>query len=66
MPLKRNSDGTFEELNWEDALSIARKKLTSVKGDEIAGVIGEFADVESIVAFKDFLNRLDCENFEIR
>ena len=47
-------------------MSVAAERLTSVKGDEIAAVIGEFADVESIVALKDLLNRLDCENFEIR
>ena len=29
-------------------------------------MIGEFADVESIVALKDLLNRFDCDNFEIR
>jgi hypothetical protein len=29
-------------------------------------VIGEFADIESIVALKDLLNRFDCDNFELR
>lgn len=29
-------------------------------------MIGEFADVEGIVALKDLLNRFDCENFELR
>ena len=32
----------------------------------MVGVIGEFADVESIVALKDLLNKLDSDNFEIR
>ena len=32
----------------------------------MAGIIGEFADVESVVALKDLLNRMDCDNFEIR
>jgi len=40
--------------------------LTSVKGSEITGVIGEFADVESITALKDLLNRFDCDNWELR
>jgi NADH dehydrogenase (ubiquinone) Fe-S protein 1 len=35
-------------------------------GDEIGAIIGEFADVESIVAMKDLLNRYDSDNFEIR
>jgi NADH dehydrogenase (ubiquinone) Fe-S protein 1 len=45
---------------------LAATKLNGVSGNEICGVIGEFADVESIVAFKDLLNRLDCDNFELR
>ena len=32
----------------------------------MAAIIGEFADVESIVALKDLMNRMDCDNFEIR
>jgi hypothetical protein len=32
----------------------------------MAAIIGDFADVESILALKDLLNRMDCENFEIR
>jgi NADH-quinone oxidoreductase subunit G len=31
----------------------------------VAG-IGEFEDVESILALKDFLNSLDCYNYEFR
>lgn len=33
---------------------------------ELSGIIGEFADIESIVALKDLLNRFDCDNFELR
>lgn len=51
---------------WEDALREAAEKLSKAQGNEIVGVIGEFADVEGIVALKDLLNRLDCENFELR
>lgn len=29
-------------------------------------MIGNFADVESIIALKDLMNRLGCDNFEIR
>lgn len=32
----------------------------------MSAIIGEFADVESIVALKDLMNRFDCDNFEIR
>jgi len=40
--------------------------LTSVKGDDIHGMIGQFNDVESILAFRDLLHRLNCENIDVR
>lgn len=66
MPLIRNKDGTFKDLAWDEALQVASKKLHSVKGEEIQGTIGQFQDIESIVAFKDLLNRLNCDNLDVR
>ena len=66
MPMARQADGTFKELTWEEALSIASQKLGSVKGNEIQGIIGQFNDIESILAFKDLLNRLNCDNIDVR
>ena len=66
VPLKRNKDGTFEELTWQEALETVAKKMNDVQGSEMSAIIGNFADVESIIALKDMLNRLDCDNFEIR
>ena len=47
-------------------MAIAAEKLTGVAGKQIQGVIGQFQDVESIVAFKDLLNRLNCDNLDVR
>lgn len=66
VPMSRNADGTFAELNWQEAMQIAAEKLTSVTGDKIQGVIGQFQDVESIVAYKDLMNRLNCDNLDVR
>ncbi|CAD8076494.1 unnamed protein product [Paramecium sonneborni] len=66
LPLARDAQGNFTDLYWPEAIQQAAKKLQSVKGEEIVGVIGEFADCESIVALKDLLNRFDSDNFEIR
>lgn len=41
-------------------------KLKTTPGNEIAAILGEFADCESLVALKDLFNRLDSENFEVR
>jgi len=37
-----------------------------VKGDQIQGKIGQFSDIESIMAYKDLMNRLDSENLDVR
>lgn len=66
VPMSRQADGTFKELTWEEALSIASQKLGSVNGNEIQGIIGQFNDIESILAFKDLLNRLNCDNIDVR
>jgi len=47
-------------------MQMAAEKLTSVTGDKIQGVIGQFQDVESIIAYKDLLNRLNCDNLDVR
>ena len=40
IPLLRKPDGSFAELTWDEALSKAAEKLSSVNGDEIQGMIG--------------------------
>lgn len=64
--MARKDDGSFAELTWEEAMKMAAQKLTSVPGDQIQGKIGKFADIESIMAYKDLMNRLNCENLDVR
>lgn len=66
VPMSRKPDGTYAELTWQEAMQIAAEKLTSVPGDSIQGVIGQFQDVESIMAYKDLMNRLNCDNLDVR
>lgn len=66
IPLLRSADGSFKELTWEEAMQIAAQKLTSVKPDEIQGIIGQFSEVESVLAFRDLLYKLNCENIDVR
>lgn len=47
-------------------MSIVRDKVNSVSGNEIGGIIGDQVDLETVLAFKDLLNRLGCENIDIR
>ena len=66
IPMERAKDGQFKELKWEEALSLAKEKLQTVSPEKIHGRVGQFVDVETIVAFKDLLNRINCENIDVR
>jgi len=66
VPMSRKDDGSFAELTWEEAMKLAAEKLTSVPGNQIQGKIGQFCDIESIQAYKDLMNRLNCENLDVR
>lgn len=56
----------FVEQGWEEILPAISKKMGNLNGDQIGAIVGEFTDCESLVALKDLLNRLDCDNFEVR
>lgn len=60
-PMKRSEDGTFEELRWTEALHETSKVFEGVNGDEIVGIVGPHADLESTVAFRDFLHRVGSD-----
>nr|CAI40962.1 putative NADH-ubiquinone oxidoreductase 75 kDa subunit [Nyctotherus ovalis] len=59
--LKRMSDGSLKAITWEEGLHEATKAIRAVKGDEMKGEIGPFADVESVIALRDLLHSLGCE-----
>uniref|UniRef100_A0A7S3CKU0 NADH-ubiquinone oxidoreductase 75 kDa subunit, mitochondrial n=1 Tax=Strombidium rassoulzadegani TaxID=1082188 RepID=A0A7S3CKU0_9SPIT len=66
VPMARKSDGSFAELTWEEAMKLASDKLKSVPAESIHGKIGKFSDIESVIAFKDLLNKLNSENVDVR
>ena len=47
-------------------MKLAADKLQSVSGDEIQGKIGQFADVETILAFRDLMHKLNSDNLDVR
>jgi len=40
--MTRQADGSFMQIEWEEALTTAAEKLSSVRGEEIQGMIGQF------------------------
>ncbi|GFT33628.1 NADH-ubiquinone oxidoreductase 75 kDa subunit, mitochondrial [Nephila pilipes] len=61
-PMSKNNEGKLTACDWEDALLKVSKKITSVAPNEIAAVAGGLMDTEALVALKDFLNKIGCEN----
>lgn len=62
-PLIRQGD-RFVPASWQDALNRIAEGLaeSGAQGNEIKAIAGQLADTESLVALKDFINRLGSEN----
>ncbi|KAF4346186.1 hypothetical protein G4B88_007164 [Cannabis sativa] len=61
-PMIRDADGRFRAVSWADALSVVAEIVNQVKPEEIVGIAGQLSDAESMMALKDFLNRLGSNN----
>jgi NADH dehydrogenase (ubiquinone) Fe-S protein 1 len=62
-PMLRDSNGLLKACNWDDALYAIADKLRSISGkSDLAAIAGGLVDAESLVALKDLMNRLGCEN----
>ncbi|ELU18021.1 hypothetical protein CAPTEDRAFT_173354 [Capitella teleta] len=60
-PMVKNADGALTSCDWEDALFAVVEKLAQTRGLDVAALVGGQSDAESLVALKDFMNRLGCE-----
>ena len=67
VPLIRNKNKDLEDKGWDFALEEVARQFNKIKNpsEEIEALIGPHADLESIIALKDLLNRLDCENISL-
>eukprot|EP00093_Oithona_nana_P005505 05505.XXX_24309_27330_1 [CDS] Oithona nana genome sequencing. len=62
VPMMKDSSGELKVVDWEDVIITIAKVLDSTPGDQIAALAGGMADAEALVALKDLMNRLGCEN----
>ena len=57
-------DGTLQEASWSEAFDVISSKIKGLKGDQIAGLVGDLCDAESMYAFKQMMDGLganiDC------
>lgn len=61
-PMVRGPDGRFKAVNWRDALAMIAEIGHQVKPEEIVGISGKLSDAESMIALKDFINRMGSNN----
>ncbi|XP_030452157.1 NADH dehydrogenase [ubiquinone] iron-sulfur protein 1, mitochondrial [Syzygium oleosum] len=61
-PMIRGADGRFQAVSWRDALAMVGEVIHKVAPEEIVGVAGKLSDAESMMALKDFLNRMGSNN----
>jgi len=65
-PLVRKN-GKLEKVSWNVALNFLITKIKSFKANEIAGLVGDLADLEMIYSFKKFFEKiLESNNIECR
>ncbi|XP_078440800.1 NADH-ubiquinone dehydrogenase [Wolffia australiana] len=61
-PMVRGPDGRFKSVSWRDALAIVAEVAQQVKPEEMVGIAGQLSDAESMMALKDFFNRMGSNN----
>jgi NADH-quinone oxidoreductase subunit G len=60
-------NGRLKKTSWETATKSLIKNLNLHKPNQIAGLVGDLADLEMMYSFKNFFkNNLGSENFECR
>jgi len=64
-PYKR-ANGKLIETTWDDVISLVSSKLKETDPNFVAGHVGDMSSLETINAFKNFLNSLGIFNHEFR
>jgi NADH-quinone oxidoreductase subunit G len=64
--IRDEKSGKLVEATWEEAFAAIAARMKGVRGVESAGLVGDMADLESIVALKDFLTYLGSPNMDCR
>ncbi|MCB1782921.1 MAG: NADH-quinone oxidoreductase subunit G, partial [Alphaproteobacteria bacterium] len=64
--IRDEKSGKLRAASWDEAFGYIADKLKGVKGEEMAALVGDLADCESITALKDLMNELGCNNLDCR
>ena len=64
-PYKR-TNGKLVESNWDEVIKIVSSKIKETNKDDIAAHVGDLQSLESINAFKSFLEKIGVTNYDFR
>jgi NADH-quinone oxidoreductase subunit G len=64
--IRDEKTGKLEETSWEQAFAHIAEKLKKLKGEQVAALAGDLADVESMVALKDLLGSMGSAHMDCR
>ena len=53
--------GKLVEATWQEAFEVIARKIKGLKGEQIAGLVGDLCDAESMYAFKTLMNSIGGE-----
>lgn len=64
--IRDQKSGKLQEATWEEAFAYIATRMQGIRGVESAGLVGDLADLESIVALKDVLSYLGSSHMDCR
>ena len=59
-------EGKLIKSNWNEAIEEVCKKINSTNSNNIGAHVGDMVGLESIFAFKNFLSKIKCNNYDFR
>lgn len=59
-------DGKLAPVDWNEALTVAAKKLKNTKSNKIAAIAGDLADCESMLLLKEMMQKLGSGSIDCR
>ncbi|AFX98788.1 NADH dehydrogenase (quinone), G subunit [Candidatus Endolissoclinum faulkneri L2] len=59
-------NGKLESTSWSEALTTAALAIKNLQGRQMAAIVGDLVDAESMYTLKRLMNNLECPNIDCR
>jgi NADH-quinone oxidoreductase subunit G len=64
--IRDKESGKLREADWAEAFLFIQDRLSGIKGEEMAALVGDLCDLESITVLKDLMASLGSPNLDCR